>query len=253
MRIIQIPTELNFLKSYTIYDYPYQVKLGGYKDGGYVTDFRLVLQTQLLLSGGVGSNVRFESDFFEINNDIKVIMVDPTVSIFRMFLRAFYHFFKINQSGFKSLSEVFNFLYFKNKSELIRKYLDNTFTISQILENYNCDKSSVFIKLDIEGFEYELLSSMLDQKEYFTGICIEFHSLEKVSNQHKLEKFLRDLDFNIINISVNETCLLENDFPSILEISLVPKGLNQHFVDFNSSYYLQSSNGFNGKTIVLSK
>ena len=63
--------------------------------------------SQIFISGGVGSDVRFESDFYEINHDVKVVLIDLNVSVAKMFFRPFYLFLKPNESGFRSLSEVF--------------------------------------------------------------------------------------------------------------------------------------------------
>ena len=247
---IKLPIELEFIKNKYNSANNYQVKLGGFKDGGYVTDYRSVLRSKLLISGGVGSNVRFESDFHDINNKLKVILIDPTVSIVRMFLRACFHFIKKNESGFRSLSEVFNYLYFIKKSRLIKKYLNNDFNIENLLENYN-ELNTVFLKLDIEGFEYSILESILKYKKYFTGLCIEFHSLNIPENCSKLESFLIELDFEILNISVNEVCLTDNNYPSVLEISFIPKSVANWPLDFNEAYYLQNSNALNNEMIVL--
>ena len=113
---LEYPSELSFIKQYLTDNNPnFSSKLGGYKDGSYVADYRSIFMSQFLFSGGVGSNVRFESDFYEINKELKVVLIDPTVSVTRMFIRAFYHFLKPQESGFRSLSEVLNYLYFKNE------------------------------------------------------------------------------------------------------------------------------------------
>lgn len=245
-----IPKELEFLKKYYNSSSKFQVKLGGFKDGGYVTDFRSVLRSELLISGGVGSNVRFESDFIDIHSSAKVILIDPTVSVPRMFLRSFYHFIRKNQSGFRSLSEVFNFLYFIKKSILIKKYLGKDFTIENLMKKF-AESKNVFLKLDIEGFEYELLESILKYKELFTGICIEFHNLDLTENCFKLDSFINKLDFDILNVSVNEVCLIDNKLPSVLEISFLPKYPLYWPIDFNDNFYLQNSNALNSDNIVL--
>jgi hypothetical protein len=248
---IDIPKELEFLREYFTEDNIYQVKLGGFKDGGYVSDYRSILNSDILISGGVGSNVRFESDFYEINNKLKVILIDPTVSILRMFVRSFYHFTRKEQSGFRSLSEVFNYLYFKNKSTLIKKYLNTDFNISSLLNKFSCKKNSVFLKLDIEGFEFELLDNIILNKQYFTGVCIEFHNLEIFENYSKLNSFVKALEFQILNISVNEVCLNKDGFPSVLEISFLPKSDNNWPKSFNKEYYLQNSNALNTEMVIL--
>jgi len=106
---IQVPENLGFINKHLASNHPYLVKLGGFKDGGYVADYFALIKSKLLVSGGVGSNVRFESDFYDVNQQVNIVLVDPTVSVVRMIVRGFYHFVKKGQSGFRSLSEVMNY------------------------------------------------------------------------------------------------------------------------------------------------
>jgi len=250
---IRYPEVLAFLQQYLVDNNAYLAKLGGYKDGGYVTDFRAVDQAKLLISGGVGSNVRFESDFHEINGNARLLLIDPTVSVLRMIVRGFYHFAKTGQSGFRSLSEVLNFLYLRKHFTLIKKYLGTQFTISELMKTYasSLQQGEVFLKLDIEGFEYELLDGILENKTMFGGICIEFHNLEIASNIEKIKSFLQALSFDIVHISINEACMAEGQYPSLLEISLRPKNAAQLFPNYDHAYYLQNANMLDKSTIVF--
>ncbi|HAI82691.1 MAG TPA: hypothetical protein DCL43_03405 [Chitinophagaceae bacterium] len=250
---INYPEALTFLQAYYTTNNTHLAKLGGYKDGGYVTDFRAVQQAKLLISGGVGSNVRFESDFHEINDTAQLLLIDPTVSILRMIVRGFYHFTKPTQSGFRSLSEVLNFLYLKKHFTLVKKYLGTQLNINELIQTYapSLQLGQVFLKLDIEGFEYELLSDILANKAMFGGICIEFHNLEIAANIEKIKSFLEQLSFNIVHISINEACMAEHQYPSLLEISLSPKNADTLFSSYDSAYYLQNANMLHNKTIVF--
>jgi len=254
---IEIPENLSFIKHYFSAHHQYLVKLGGFKDGGYVADYFSLMQSKLLISGGVGSNVRFESDFFDVNQRLHIILVDPTVSVLRMIVRGFYHFIKKGQSGFRSLSEVLNYLFLVRHAQLIKKYLGNSFSINDILAQVNLGTSekSVFIKLDIEGAEYDLLQDIIDVKEKLTGVCIEFHDLHDSENRKKLAQFLADLHFSIVHISVNEVCLTDGNYPSVLEISLASveeKKQKDHGGNFDE-LYLQSSNTFDNELIYLKR
>lgn len=250
--LIEIPNKLSFLKKY-INSKAFLTKLGGYKDGGYVVDYVSILNSEILVSGGVGSNVRFESDFVDIKGEsLKVILIDPTVSIFRMIFRATYHFFKKNQSGFRSFSEIFNYFYFRKKGKLISKFLNSSFDLNVLFEvELNEECKNVFLKLDIEGSEYDLLDSIIEKSLNLTGVCIEFHGLDIDKNVVKLEYFLERLNFDIINISINETCINSEGYPEILEISLSPKrneSLSKNELDY---YYLQNSNSLDLEMVIF--
>jgi hypothetical protein len=258
---IEIPQNLSFIKQHFSTDYKYLVKLGGFKDGGYVADYFSLIQSRILISGGVGSNVRFESDFYDINQSLNIVLVDPTVSVFRMFVRGFYHFTKKGQSGFRSLSEVLNYLFLVRQSKLIKKYLGSSYSIHNVLSieniqfNGKSNGKSVFIKLDIEGAEYDLLQGIINLKEQLTGVCIEFHDLNHLDNREKLASFLTELNFSIVHISVNEVCLTEGDYPSVLEISLAPAEQKEQFITVADldEMYLQASNTLDHELVYLKR
>lgn len=247
---IEIPQSLKFINEYFKADSKYLAKLGGYIDGAYIVDYRSILCSKYLISGGVGSNVRFESDFKLINKDLKIIFIDPTTSKIRMLIRALYHFFKNGQSGFYSLSEFFNYLDIRKHAKHIYKYLGKQYTISAL-----CDDLSItdrfFLKLDIEGFEYDLLDSIVEKKDKIDGICIEFHDLNNPGNVLMLENFVRKLDFYIIGICINELAMTDSGQPDIIEISLSPKTKINWPHDSDESYYLQNCNSLTGETIVF--
>jgi len=247
---INIPNSLSFVKEFFKADSKYLAKLGGFTDGSYIVDYRSVLLSNYLISGGVGSNVRFESDFKLINKDVKLVFIDPTTSKIRMFIRAIYHFFKKGQSGYYSLSEFFNYLQINNHATNIYKYLGKQYTIDSVCDDLQI-AGRFFLKLDIEGFEYDLLDSIVTKKDKIEGICIEFHDLSKSDNARLLEKFVRQLDFSIVNLSVNELSM--NDFgqPDIIEISFVPKVEVSWPKKYDESYYLQNCNLLSGEAIVI--
>ena len=62
-------------------------------------------------------------------------------------------------------------------------------------------KSNIFLKIDIEGDEYQLLEYILQYKNKLSGIAIEFHRVDL--NVKKIDKFIKDLGFYITNIHIN--------------------------------------------------
>ena len=256
---LEIPPSLQFLKEYWEAHRRWLVKLGGFKDGSYVADYYAVIQSKYLVSGGVGSNVRFESDFRDLQPNVHMVLVDPTVSVLRMIARGLYHFGRRQQSGYRSLSEVLNYLYLRKHFSLIPKYLGQHFLISGLAQNMGAEITAkqIFLKLDIEGAEYALLDDIVSIKEGLTGLCIEFHDLDLPSHREQLHRFLALLQFDLIHVSVNEVCLNPGGFPSILELSLAPPAQEQVHggaltanTDIHERY-LQSANALDGETYYL--
>ena len=105
---------------------------------------------------------------------------------------------------------------FKNK-ELTKI---NTTTIKKILEGYNLDNFFLFIKLDIEGYEFKAIQGGLDEiKRYNPIIIIEFSKYifeNDISSVNFLKNFLIDYDYSIYGtdkkkINVDEVIILLKD------------------------------------------
>ena len=80
-------------------------------------------------------------------------------------------------------------------------------------------KHPIFLKMDIEGAEYELLDLIVQSQDNVAGIAIEFH--EPLSNIEVICRFALQLNLRVTNVHVNN-CLPKgehnNTEPSI-EIS----------------------------------
>ena len=84
------------------------------------------------------------------------------------------------------------------------------------LENYE----KVFLKIDIEGDEYEILNDIKKSSEKIIFLVIEFHDLHK--NIHKIKKFLKGLDLKIIHIHANNYGGIDDyGNPKVIELSLL--------------------------------
>lgn len=138
--------EFDYLR---VYDTEHEkIRLGAGSDGGYVIADGI--KYDLLIGAGVGSDVSFEDAFAE-KYGVKCILFDGNVKSLPPH--------KITNMEFVQ----------KNVSSH-----DNEKT-TNILE-YICGANSVFLKMDIETFEYEWIMSLTDdQLKRFTQIVIEFH------------------------------------------------------------------------------
>lgn len=191
-------------------------RIGGYRDGGYVLPFSDILRSSVLISGGVGSNARFEADCLDINPSLKITLIDKSFSKIRILLRLLYHFLQRRDKGFVSLIEAVSVFRVLRKSVLVKQFLDEYFTLDSYFKNIG--DSKVLIKLDIEGGEYSQLSSLLKFEKNISALCIEFHDLNKPENLSLLNQFIEMTDLQLVFISINESSMFEN-IPQILELS----------------------------------
>ena len=228
-----VPSQFDVIFS-SVKQYGNLARIGGYRDGGYVLPYENILNAKNLISGGVGSNARFEADCLDINPSLDITLIDKSYSHLRVILRLIYHFFQKREKGFISLVESASTFRVLKKSKLIKKFLDEKFTLSQVLTKTTAGKS--IVKLDIEGGEYSQLSSILQHEASIIGLCIEFHELNQPENLSKLTKFISESSLDLIFISINESSITD-DIPSILELSFSQKSIGTD-IDYS---YLQAS------------
>jgi len=215
-------------------------RVGGYRDGGYVLPFSSIVDSDILISGGIGSNARYETDVIDINPKIKIIPYDKSFSVIRMFLRILYHVFKKNIDFRQSMIESLSAIIVKNKFGIRKEFLTKKNDIERVLFENKITSNKILIKLDIEGSEYEILESIFSNESRITALNIEFHSLNKQKNLQLLKSFVQKTKMKLIFISINETSIVDG-FPSIIELSFT----SDKYLD-NKDYFLQASS-FPGK------
>jgi hypothetical protein len=99
-------------------------------------------------------------------------------------------------------------------------------TIKEVVASFPL-KRGIFVKMDVEGAEYELLPEVVSAAEtkpdLFSGMCIEFHDVNRHEAEfHQLLRGLLDT-FVVVHIHANNCVALESDFPQVVEISLARK------------------------------
>ena len=80
-----------------------------------------------------------------------------------------------------------------------------------------------FLKIDIEGSEYEILDQVIEKHDVISAIAIEFHRVPKESNFDTLLDRLLE-SFDITHVHANSAGGMdESGFPNLLEITFVNK------------------------------
>lgn len=228
------------------FQFPGLVRIGRQEsDGGYVIPEILIRGTSLLLSFGLSLDWTFDHDFKTRNPSVRIIGVDHTIGFTMLFRRMCVAIFKVPYYTFRSnklkvadyrsrLSEVPLFLkLFGFPSKHIRKMVTGTrgakwITLDELLSDISSStKHNVFLKMDIEGSEYEVIPHIVKHHERLNGLAIEFHDLHSAP-----ETFSRGIDqlsehFVIVHIHGNNWGIYseEIDFPECVELTLVHRSL----------------------------
>jgi hypothetical protein len=209
------------------------LRLGRDNDGGYIVRGSDVSCTRLLLSFGVNDDWSFEQDFVKLNR-AQLIAYDGSVS-FRKFVRKLCSGL-FTPYKFRSLIHRFRVVlgyhnFFSGERVHISKFvgsvdLGGSVSVRKILEdaimivkNRHVNTPSIFLKMDIEGAEYEILDDLIGFNEAFSGMAIEFHDCH--TRMPEIINFLDKVNLSLIHVHANNFSSLDvNGFPSVLEVTL---------------------------------
>ena len=206
------------------------IRLGRNNDGGYLVGKNSVLNTSALISFGIHDDCSFEKDFKNLN-PTKVLCFDYTVDNkfwFKKFRRALRKFFKGEIWLIKEFFfNIYNYKKFFNKGDsfFYKKKIvgkndndlqSNEININKIIKNFDL-KPKFFLKIDIEGSEYEILQDIISSSSYINALVIEFHDVHL--NLNKITNFIENIDLKLIHVHPNNNSNCVNNIPIVLEFS----------------------------------
>ena len=193
---------LNELKPYYL---PFSMRRFGNpnRDGGYGLYQKFTLECDDVYSYGVG--VVPEQSFFDLQMahlGKKVYMYDYSID--------------------RPTISHENFIFKK-------EFVNSESSLRHIKENNHTNNKNLLAQIDIEGSEYELFLNCGEEWfSHFSQLCVEFHDLEKLKDEH-LETFkLLNKHYYIYHIHANNhTDVLDDTgvLPSVLEISFLRKDM----------------------------
>ena len=233
------------------------IRVGPGCDGGYVVNERSVLRSQYLMSFGVNDDWSFELAFLDRKPDVKVFCYDYSVSksVFRhqmldalnevLSLRFLLVVLLLNLSGIRE-----RFSWLKNRARNYRGFSDfiakenvrfyekglsnektaRFVTFAEAFQSMSSDPipdNSVFVKMDIEQFEFRVLPDLLKFDRYINGLAIEFHDLDILWPRFVELMDKLKADFEVTHIHGNNwSGLIPNTgVPTVLEITLLKRSL----------------------------
>jgi len=216
-----------------------KVRLGKDSDGGYVVLRDHLEKTGVLLSFGVAADWSFEEDFFRRRPGLTVHMFDASVSFPLIIVKfasklAKLDFVKAGRYLLAALHYV-TFIVLNDSVAFHRKFIavrkgrrDVTFEdVLRLLGDAPVAPGSVFVKLDIEGGEYDLLQSIACHADAINGMVIEFHDLDRMG--WKMEEVMKVLGDRYVVVHVhgnNFTGLVPGTaLPTSLEVTLANRSL----------------------------
>jgi len=199
-------------------------RVGGGKDGGYLVPLEYLQNLISFVNFGVGEDFDFEIELQRRYGVPKILSFDSLVSMKYFiihFIKGLIKFF-IFKCGitvvFQRLILMFKFLFFYSLSLNVKfhKVKIDEFNVEPILSDLPQNSA---IKVDIEGGEYPILSTICKNKLKFNFIIIEFHFMQL--NQNIIINFIENLgsEFFIAHLSINNR---NSDFiilPQTIEVT----------------------------------
>ncbi len=198
------------------------IRIGKQNDGGYLVSKSDIHNSDCLIGLGISDDWSFESDFVKINNT-PVFAYDASVNT-KFWLKKFV----INtlKNPFK-LSDSFKFIsykkFFTGNRKHIKKFVglntddSNYCTLSSIFNEINY--KNLFLKVDIEGSEYRILDTLVDNKNRISGLVIEFHDCDL--HLETIKNFLKNFQLKLIHIHANnyQPINKKSGLPLVLELT----------------------------------
>ena len=211
------------------------IRLGSDHDGGYLVDPKSIQESSALLALGIGRNWSFEKDFIE-KKKVKVHAYDYSIGT-SYWIK---HFIKRLLSiligrfaaPFKAIKLYLDFKeFFKGNATLFLEKIGTEpgcdTNLNQAMERL--DNAPIFLKVDIEGYEYQILDEIISCSDRLSGLVIEFHSVS--NNKERIEKFISQIALELIHIHPNNNRLDEEGDPKAIELSFSknPKQVEDSF------------------------
>ena len=199
------------------------IRLGGDHDGGYLVDPKSIQESSSLLALGIGRNWSCEEDFIE-KKRVKVHAYDYSIAssywIKHFFKRLLSILIGRFTAPFKAIRLYLEFKeFFKSHATLFLEKIGTApgcdTNLNQAMERL--DDAPIFLKVDIEGYEYQILDEIVACSDRLSGLVIEFHLVSK--NKEKIEKFLTEIKLELIHIHPNNNRLDDEGDPKAIELS----------------------------------
>jgi hypothetical protein len=206
-------TNENWIEYLRVFNFNKKLRLGRNEDGGYIIG-DINTAYDLYISCGVGDEESFSRDFINKYNFGKknCFALDGTVDSYPVKYEQDVIFIRKNIS------------YFNNERNTDLSFLYNRF-------------SNIFLKMDIEGSEYEWIISLTESDlKRFSQIVIEFHGITNndwdirhLAKVHCFKKLAKT--HYLIHAHGNNYSPVFNGIPSVIELTYINK--NQFDVELH--------------------
>lgn len=198
------------------------LRIGKANDGGYVIPVAAMQKASAVLGYGISTDISFET---------------AASSLFGL---PSYGFDCTCPPVYSSLS-LFHFIpqCIGSHASLVNRPKEGFSSFSEQIEILGLQEEKLFVKMDIEGSEYETLPDILEKAPLITGIALEIHFMQDNEIVKALDLLQRlNKDFVLIHLHGNNCCDLSRYFvtgnsrgmiPRVLELTYINRNLVQSY------------------------
>lgn len=212
------------------------IRVGGPFDGGYVIPERCIAATDGLLSFGLSDDWTFERDFFG-RKKLDILVYDPSVTkmfwVKKVLAGLIKGTIKLDLNRFKRGFRVFDYYRFfdgarvKHAKRLIGPSSATSDSVEDAIAKMP-EGSQLFLKMDIEGWEYRVLDQIVANRARFSGMAIEFHDIDL--HEERLKAFLDAVSDHFVNVHFHpntHTIIRDDGYSVVIELTLMNRTLLQ--------------------------
>lgn len=206
---------------YDLSQKPLQLKrMGRQFDGGYVVPLKAFQKADALMGYGIADDISFEESFSDTFQKPSYGFDGGAASP------------KIKNPLCRFVPECLGTNAFLYKGQ---KATQTASSFSEQLERFQLKDKKVFLKVDIEGAEYEVFADILSHAPNITGLVLEIHSLEKAAFVRKAIHLLEEIEKNFVLVHIHgNNCsphrwrsfqVKSGELSSIMELTYINKNL----------------------------
>lgn len=194
------------------------VRIGRDHDGGYLIDSRDIARSQALVSFGVNEDWSFEKQFCQ-GRDLPVFACDATLNWRYLVRRAWRSLMRLNPRAiYRSFSALLDYpVFFSGRRRHYRRYIGldkvSGYTkLTAVLDEVRQEsgvESGIFLKIDIEGWEYRIFDELIKHGHRFTGLAIELHDVDL--HLDKLAQFIEQFPLNLVHVHANNYAPIDDE------------------------------------------
>ena len=217
-------------------------RVGRKNDGGYVIPSVILENTSFLFSGGYGNDFSFENDFLFKSKASGAFLYDFSITFPKLladFMAAAKDVILRRDHYAMSYHSINIYTYLRLKltpriSLVHSKLSSDTSGAGERVSNLKSaldlistnEKDRFFCKLDIEGYEYELIDELVELEGRINGLVVEFHDTFSRRTTFLTSLNLLRLNYAIVHTHVNNYGGIAPDGePVVYEVTLLNRRL----------------------------